>query len=261
MIVNLPTEQNLVVLEGWITDNKETQHVRLTRSNSFSGVINPSIEDASVSVQMRKKGSFSYSHTQNGTYLSNTPFTGQLHQEYRVTVTLSSGEIIKSQWSKMLPRTEIVLLSVDSFEENDRENSGQTKTIFFPKIIARDSSGVDNYYRWVFYKHDVMLTHPEPVTLQSDRFFDGNFIPNLFDRFEYNEREEIKVELHSINKDAYDFLNLLKSQINTLGLGSYARTTPATVNGNLTNLTNPEKTILGFFGTTSISVDSTIVIN
>ncbi len=256
VVIELPDEQNLLVLEGWVTDVHHRQYVRLTQSNNFSGDVNPGIADAAVTVQQRSGSTYSYSHVEEGRYLSDSPFSGTPNEEYRVVATLSNGDVLRSDWNLMLPKTDIVLLSVDSFEENDPDNPGQTVTIFFPRITARDSADYTNYYRWILFKNNERVREPESIVLQNDRFFDGNFIPNLFDQFEYRAGDEIKVELHSITKETYDFLNLLRSQITTLGAA--ASTTPAVVNGNVVNLSSPDEIVLGYFGTTTISADSTL---
>lgn len=259
VLIELPDEQNLIVVEGSVTDALVNQSIKLTRSNSFSGQINPNIEDASVMVEDNIGNSFSYQHTERGTYLSNDPYQGIRGNEYRVIITLANGDLIQSEWSVMPPNTRIVLLSVDSFEENDPLQPNQDVTIFFPRITARDSAEFPNYYRWIFYKNGVRLTEPESITIQNDLFFDGNFIPNLFDEFEYLEGEEMTVELLAINRSTFDFLELLKAQITTLG--SSVRTTPANVSGNLTNLTNPSFVVLGHFSALSVSTESTIAEN
>jgi hypothetical protein len=129
--------------------------------------------------------------------------------------------------------------------------------IYFPRITARDSANYENYYRWILYSNGFQITVPESIILQNDRFFDGNFIPNFFDDFEYSFGNNMKVELHSITKETFDYLNLLRSQTTTLSAAS--STTPAIVNGNIFNLSNSSETILGYFGTSAISADSTIV--
>ena len=256
VIIDLPPEQNLLVVEGWVTDKVETQYVRLSRSNSFLGDPNPIIADAIVTVQQRNGNAQTYSYSGDGFYFSDSPFAGEKDQEYRVNLVLANGELIRSDWDKMQASTEIILLSIDNFDDNDPENPNQTKTFFFPRITALDSSNFDNYYRWVFYRNDVRVVEPESITLQNDLFFDGNFIPNLFDSFEFEAEDEVKVELQSITEETFDYLNLLKAQITTLGAA--ASTTPAIVNGNIFNVSNPDETILGYFGTRAISLDSAI---
>jgi len=257
VVIPLPDEQNLLVVEGWLTDMVERQNIRLSRSNSFSGVVNPIIDDATVLVQSRNSPSQTYSYTQDGRYRSDNAYRAVKGEEYRLSVLLQNGDLIRSTWTPIESNTDIVLLSVDSFVDKDPENPGQNRTFYFPRITARDSANYKNYYRWMLYKGGVQLTDPESIILQNDRFFDGNFIPNLFNDYEYSLGDNMKVELHSITKEAFDFLNLLKSQTTTLSAA--ASTTPAIVTGNITNFTNPDEIVLGFFGTRSISADSVIV--
>lgn len=257
VIIPLPEEQNLLVVEGWLTDKVERQYVRLSRSTSFSGGLNPTIEGATVLVQAKNSPSQTYSHTAGGRYLSDAPYRAVKGEEYRLSALLPNGDLIRSTWTPIENKTDIVLLSVDSFVDKDPENPSQNITIFFPRITARDSVNYQNYYRWMLFKNGIQLTDPESIILQNDRFFDGNFIPNLFDDYEYAVGNNMKVELHSITKEAFDFLSLLKAQITTLSAA--ASTTPAIVNGNITNFTNPDEIILGFFGTRAISADSVVV--
>lgn len=256
VVIELPSEQNLLVVEGWITDTVEEQYVRLSQSNSFSGTINPVIEDATVLVQTRNGASQTYSYSTDGRYLSDSPYEGVKGEEYRLSIVLANGDLIRSTWTGVESRTSIDLLSVDSFEENDQDNPGQTITIFFPRITARDSADYENFYRWKLFRNGQQITIPESIILQNDRFFDGNFIPNLFEDYEYSLGDNIQVELHSITKEAFDYLSLLKSQTTTLSAAS--STTPAIVNGNISNISSPNETVLGFFGTRAISTQTGI---
>ncbi len=257
VVIPLPGEQNLLVVEGWLTDAVERQYVRLSRSNSFSGPTNPVIEDATVLVQLRNGPSQTYSYVGGGNYLSDNPYRGIQGEEYRLSIVLPNGDLVRSTWTTIESTTQIVLLSVDRFEENDPDNPGQTKTVFFPRITARDSANYQNYYRWMLFRNGNQLTDPESIILQNDRFFDGNFIPNLFDAYEYSIGDNMEVELHTITKEAFDYLSLLKSQTSTLSAA--ASTTPAIVNGNISNVSKPEEMVLGFFGTRAISSASQVV--
>lgn len=256
VVVPLPNEQNLLVVEGWITDKVEHQYVRLSRSNSFSGSINPIIEDATVLVQTRNGPSQTYAYIGEGNYLSDNPYQAVEDEEYRLSVVLQNGDLVRSTWTTIESITEIVLLSVDNFPGRDQD-TGEPKTIYFPRITARDSANYENFYRWMLFKNGVQLKEPESILLQTDRIFDGNFIPNDFGDYEYELGDLMVVELHSITKEAFDYLSLLKSQTSTLSAA--ASTTPAIVNGNMTNISKPDEIVLGFFGTRAVSVKSTTV--
>ncbi|MEQ9467532.1 MAG: DUF4249 domain-containing protein [Ekhidna sp.] len=250
VVVDLPDPQNLVVVEGWLSDIPSNQAIRLTRSTAFSnqGSVTP-IEDAEVIVQSRSGDVFRYSYTSDGYYHSDSVFGGTSGEEYRLRIVLDTLEI-RSDWDQMSTRVPIENLRVESFQENDPNNSDQQITIYYPKINTRDPQGIRNYYRWIFLRNGDMITEPEPITVQDDRLFDGNLIPNNFQNFEYDSGDEMTVQLQAISSDAYDYLDLLRSQITTLGTSS--GTTPAIVEGNLFYL-NDERPVLGFFGTVAVS--------
>lgn len=256
VVIELPPSQNLIVVEGWVTDIEQTQSIRLIRSNGFldKNPVQP-IEDAEIRVERRNGGFQLYGYEGNGYYQSESPFAANSDLEYRVVINLTNGDLIRSDWDKMPRKTKIDGISVRSFEENDPDNSGQQITLYYPKMEVTDSANISNFYRWVFYNGRERYTEPESITLQDDRFFDGNLIPNTFDEFSYEEGDSIIVNFQSITSNTFNFLQLLKSQIATLGTSSI--TIPAVVNGNLTNL-NSQEQVLGYFGTVAVSADTII---
>ncbi|MEO9483767.1 MAG: DUF4249 domain-containing protein [Ekhidna sp.] len=254
VLVELPPSQNLVVVQGWLTDSLGNQPVRLTRSNGFSdNALVPVLENAQIIVQSRNGAVFTYTYQSNGYYDADTPYKGDPGTEYRLRIILEGVEI-RSEWDKMPEAVSIGNLQIDSFEENDPDNTDQQITIFYPKITTSDPVNRENYYRWVFYKNDQIFNTPEPITIQNDRLFNGNLIPNNFQIFGYDSGDEMTVQLQSISSNSHDYLSLLKSQITTLGTSS--GTTPAIVNGNLFYLDDSDEIVLGYFGTVSSSVQT-----
>ncbi|MEP1032949.1 DUF4249 domain-containing protein [Ekhidna sp.] len=254
VIVELPASQNLVVVQGWLTDSLGNQSIRLTRSNGFSEdtQVVP-IETAQVIVQSRFGEVFNYIYNSDGFYIADTPYKGTSGTEYRVRIVLDTIEI-RSEWDEMPKAISIGDLQVDSFEENDPNNSDQQITIFYPKITTTDPVNQKNYYRWVFFKNGETYTEPEPITIQNDRLFDGNLIPNNFQIFGYDSGEEMTVQLQSISAASHAYLSLLKSQITTLGTTS--GTTPAIVTGNLFYVDDDSQLVLGYFGAISSSAET-----
>ncbi len=257
VVVDLPPAQNLVVVQGWLSDSLGNQPIRLTRSNGFSAEtpVVP-IESAEVIIQARTGEVFTYDYRSDGYYDSETPFSGTIGVEYRLRVIVDGLEI-QSQWDQMPASTSLGILQVDSFEENDPNDTDQQITIFYPKITTSDPIDQENFYRWVFYKNGEVFNEPEPITIQSDRLFDGNLIPNNFQIFGYDSGDEMTVQLQSISSSSHSYLSLLKSQITTLGTSS--GTTPAIVAGNLFYVDDSSQQVLGYFGTLSSSVGSVIV--
>jgi len=259
VVVGLPPAQNLVTVQSWITDLEERQEVRISRSNGFADRNEVQIiEDASVVVQSRTGQTFLFSHNQDGLYTSNDEFAGEPGTEYRLRIQLNDGEEIRSAWERMPQQVAINSISVNSFEENDPENPNEQFTVFFPKVDAIDPENQNNFYRWVFFRNNLRYVEPESITIQNDRFFDGNLIPNNFQSFGYEPQDTIIVNLQSINREAYDFLALLRSQITSLG--TTVGTTPAIIEGNLAFLSEDQsEEVLGYFGTIAVSADTVIV--
>ena len=259
VVVNLPDSQRLVVVEGGVSEVVSQQYVRVTRSNGFSDQ-NPIIpvEDADVIVQNETGDVFFYSYDSDGYYRSNMQFSGILGIRYRVRILLNNGKEIRSEWERMRDAVPINSLTVESFLQNDPENPGDQILIYFPKIRVIDPQGVQNYYRFIFFKNGQLYTEPEFITIIDDHFFDGNLVPNNFESFAYQREDELIIQFQSISSEMFKYLRLLKSQITTLGTSS--GTTPIVINGNL-KYNSPEQTeiVLGYFGTVAASADTIIV--
>lgn len=257
VFIDLPAPQNQIVVEGWVTDSLGRQPIRITRSNAFSSDIAfTPIEDAQVIVQSRDGDVFSYSYSQEGYYEAETEYQGISGKQYRVRIVLDTMEI-RSEWDKMPDLVPIQELEIASFEENDPDDSDQQIIIYYPKITTQDPEGQQNFYRWIFYKNGVVFNEPEPITIQNDRLFDGNLIPNNFQNFDYESSDEMTVQLVSVSQRAHGFLSLLRSQITTLGTSS--GTTPAVVTGNVFIVGNQSEQVLGFFGAVAGSYATEIV--
>lgn len=254
VIVDLPTAQNLIVVQGWVTDSLGNQPIRIIRSNSFaSDSAVHIVENAQVIVQSKEGDIYPYSYESNGFYFSNNTYRGKNSVEYRVLIAIDTLEI-RSDWDKMPKNVPIENLQFDSFEENDPDNSNQQITIFYPKISSRDPENSTNFYRWIFYKNGEVYNDPDPIVIQNDRLFNGNLIPNNFQNFGYDSRDEMTVQLVSISESAHNYLKILRSQITTLGTSS--GTTPAVVNGNLFFTNSIDEQVLGFFGAVAESTET-----
>ncbi len=259
VVIALPAAQNLITVESWLTSIEEIQRVNLSRSNGFSDSLKVQpITSASVRIRSLADDHFLFLHRANGMYESIEPFSGQIGVEYKLIISLPDGKEILSHWQIMEEQVPINALTVSSFRENNPQNPTQQFTVFFPKISARDPETTANTYRWIFYKNRTVYAKPESITVQNDRLFNGNLIPNDFMSFSYDEGEEIIVELQSISQKSYNYLTLLKSQITSLGTAG--GTTPTSIDGNLFySSPSINEAVLGYFGTATISRDTVMV--
>ena len=249
--MDLPAPQNLIVVEGWVSDSLGRHPIRITRSNGFADDNSVLlIEDAQVTVESKNGDPIEYAYNSNGYYEANIDFKGVSGMEYRVLIELDTFSI-RSEWDEMPEKVLLENLQVDSFQDNDPDDPDRQITIYYPKITTPDPANQSNFYRWLFFKNGERFNEPDPITIQNDRLFDGNLIPNNFQNFDYEIGDEMTVHLLSISPNSFNYLSLLRSQITTLGTSS--GTTPAVVNGNLTYVNDPNGQVLGYFGTATMS--------
>lgn len=253
--IDLPDAQELVTIEGWLTNEEEIQRIRITRSNSFtSGDTSNYIPNLDVYTISDIGEIMGYNYGKQGFYDSEEAYAGQIGTSYRLVVLLNDSVTVASEWENMLPPPDIIASAVQSFEERN-EVTGEIETLFFPRVFAIDSSGYSNFYRWRFYRNSISYEEPNPIAIQNDEFFDGNLIPNTFDEFSYQQGDTAIVKLISITRPAYTFLETTENLLNTLGTSSAS--TPSTIQGNFESNIR-DQVILGYFGTESLVKDTIV---
>ena len=254
--IELPNGQELFVVEGWITNQNKQHWVKISTTVPFddSRTENP-VEDAIVSIE-DNAGIFPMTHSSNGLYLTNT-FAGITARSYRVNIQLTTGEIIQSGWERLNPLMPIDTIKYDFFDEPNPE-TGEDIQIYFPIVVSSDPVNETNFYRYKGFRNGQLLNEPSELILLNDQFVNGaTSLPNFIPELRYSFEDTIQVELHSLTKASFQFLELLKSQ--TTSLGSSSGTSPAALIGNLENIDDVNQVILGFFGASAVSSDTTII--
>lgn len=254
--IELPDGTQLLVVEGWVT-NQEKQHwVKLSRTVPFDDNNSElAIEDAVVSINSEFI-SYPLTYSGNGIYLSDI-FAGIESSNYQLNIELITGDLIQSEWEQLYPVSPLESIEVSFFDDQDPE-TGEDIVVYYPVGIWDDPLEETNYYRYIGYRNDVLLNDPNELILINDQFVNGaDSLPHHMPELRYALGDEIKLELHSLSKSGFDFLELLKLQ--TTSLGSSSGTSPATLIGNLKNVTNENQIVLGFFGASSVSADSVLI--
>lgn len=247
--IDLPANASLIVVEGWITNSLEQQKIRISRTQNFN---EPSsdlfVTDANVSVTLLDSSNttFSYSLSADGSYRSDSTFSGVVRQFYSVQIILSEGDTINSPFQSMPSPVEIQEIIFDSFEERSLDDANVLIDVYFPIVFSQDPAERRNFYRYVMARNDTIFNTPQDIELLDDSAINGNLFPNEFRTFRYDFGDIASIELRSLNSGAFEFFKLLKSQ--TTSLGTSSGTSPASINGNLRNRSNPSQEVLGYFG-------------
>ena len=252
----IPDRNEVLVVEGWITNENKVHSVKLSRTVPFneSKSFSP-IDNATVHIE-DKVSSFSLSPSGKGIYLSDA-FAGIESRRYRVIIKLADGETIQSEWERLNPLMPIDTIKYEFFTDQDPE-TGEDIRVYFPIVVSSDPIDESNFYKYKGFRNDIILDEPNEIVLLSDQFVNGaNSLPNFIPEFRYSFADTIKVELHSLTQDGFEFMQLLKSQ--TTSLGSSSGTSPAALTGNLTNLDDNTRIVLGFFGASAVSTKTNII--
>ena len=250
--IDLPTNANLLVVQGWVTNELKNHEVVLTRTQGFNDQSGPSfVNNASVTVFDNQGEPFIFQQGRDGVYRSTRAFAGEIDALYKVEIILADGDTIDSPPVLMPRLVAIDSVAFNSEEEVSNENSNQVEIINFPVTFAQDPPDIRNYYRWKISRNDTLFDAPNDLELLDDSAINGNYFPNEFRSFRFESGDTLHVEMQSITEEAFDFLRLLKNQTTLLGTAS--GTLPATISGNLRNQTNEDQIVLGFFGCVATS--------
>jgi len=74
------------------------------------------------------------------------------------------------------------------------------------------------------------------------------------DRVRFTDKYLVRIEQHSLSREAFQFFKLLQEQLSING--DIFDPAPATIRGNMINLTNPEENVIGYFRASAVSIDS-----
>lgn len=257
--IDLPTNPDLVVVEGWISNQLTHQQILLSQTQAFNDQSGPTlINGAQVTVFNNLNEAFRFAQQENGSYQSTAPFQAMDSLFYRLEVVLSSNDTIISPFESVPRSVNIDSVTFRSAELRSNDNPNLIETIYFPVTFAQDPADIRNHYRWKISKNSILFNAPNDLELLDDSAINGNFFPNEFRSFQFDFGDVLNVEMQTISKGAFDFLNLLKSQTTLLGTAS--GTLPATITGNLRNKTDDTQIVLGYFGCFSSSTAELVLL-
>jgi hypothetical protein len=292
--INIDEEVNVLIVEGSITTLSGPYNIRLSRSakygNIFEGFVRPE-QRAKVSIRDSDGVSVSLSESSDGTGIYYTPddFLAVAGKSYSLLITLANGTDYTSLPEKIKRATDILELSAEftktplegnkiqtglkiyaTFQDNPEEknflmwkNNGTYQTVTFPEnFLARDPLGGPAIIPAP--KECCVICWVHELADRSIRLFkDNNVSGNLItaqaafiedDGVRFTDKYLVRIEQHSLTREAFQFFQLLEAQISING--DIFDPPPATIRGNMINLTNPDDNVIGYFRASDVSVDS-----
>ena len=191
-----------------------------------------------------------FTDNNDGNYITSD-FNPELNTDYKLDI-IYDGETYTS-FEKFK--------SVSSISNITQTISGGfNDSLIEVNIFFNDPVLEENYYL-VKFQEDVDLL-PTFIVLK-DEFTNGNEMTIFFEKDDddndfdaLNTGDIVNIELIGVSKQYYNYMSLLLDQ--TEGQGPFA-TTPAPVNGNCINASNPDKFAYGYFRLTEVDQETYVV--
>ena len=281
-----------LTIDGIITDQPGLHKVRLYYSLAASNLnFFPSQfpVDATVSILDDLGNQEALKYTSNGYFVSQAvTLQGTVGRSYFLKIVMSDGTTYQSlpELLKPVPRIDTVNVLFQQLPPGQNSTAGQ----FNVSINTRDPETKGDYYRWRWehyelrsYCSDTSISTGGPplwiyypcckglrswsitscetcINLLSDQFINGREITNqyiLSAPYDATSPYFVAIYQQSLTESAYKFWTTLNEQVSNTG-GIFDKP-PATVPGNIINVTNPKDQALGFFGASSLVIKPFIV--
>lgn len=260
--IDLKEGSTLMVIDAFITnDNSLPQKVRLTTTSPyFSNGNTPAVVSANVELRDLTNGKvYNFISAGNGDYIfspSVSDTLGVVNHSYELKVQHSGNTWLAYSVLKRTTRIDTILFE-DTPPGGLANNDPNVPKKYYPYLIARDTAGAKDFYWIKSYKNGRFFNDRRVVNVCEDAGggsgTDGlYFIPPVAffnitpPDTSFKTGDIATIEVLSLNRDAYDFLVQLTTQMNNASAGLFA-VTPENVRTNILNATGNSMKAIGFF--------------
>ncbi|MCD0471722.1 DUF4249 domain-containing protein [Flavobacterium sp. JAS] len=236
--VDLDTAPPKLVIEAAINWEKGTtgneQTIKLTTTTGYFENVIPTVSSAIVYIENSHNEKFNFIEVKKtGRYVCIN-FTPVIDEQYKLTVISRGNRYNATETLKSVaPITRI--------EQNNE--GGITGTDIELRAFYNDPGDADNYYLYKYlYSNKVTST----FYVDEDKFYQGNEFFSKSDDDDLEIGNTIEITHFGISKQYYNYMTILVS-IAGSNVGGPFQSPPATVKGNIINVTNKENYPLGYF--------------
>ncbi len=231
----LDTAETKLVIEGLITNQPGPYNIRLSNTKGYLDEGRTTgVNGALVIVSDNHGTTDTLKAIGDGLY-QTSKIQGTPGYTYFLKAIVSGKEYTaQSYMPTVSPIDSLTFEYKDSMHEEDKG--------YHPYIHFGDPAGKGNYYRLNVFINGILA--PDELAVLTDELYDGNY-GHADMGFAIQKGDRVKIELHGIDKPAYDFWLALVNQQNTAG-GPF-ESTPANAPGNISN------GAIGYFGASAVS--------
>jgi len=216
--------------------NQVMARVRLTTTKPFFSEQSSVVEDATVRVITEEGFVINLEYFREGLYTA--PFPVETNKDYILEIIYKDETYTATEQLELVPSLEFV-------EQNDE--GGFTGDEIELKAFFTDPANENNFYFFEGFSdrgavYDTFF----------DEFFNGNSIFGFYTAEDLEAGDDVRFRLYGVDEQFYNFMFTLLQQSTDQSGGPF-ETQPATVRGNVVNITNPENFPLGYFRISEVS--------
>jgi hypothetical protein len=271
---DIPKYNNILVVDGMITDLNESYYVDLTRSMPYED-IDPDRElGAEVIVTDDQGNVYEFTETSRGRYVSDpSTFQGQIGRSYQLHVVTSNGNEYESEWVvlRKVPEIDSLYWIFEEKETDDPDRMTEGVQVY---LSTEDPDNETWFYRWEWIEtweftapfiaaarptlhqcwrtensSDIEIATSKQLAVDAIKNHPLTFISQKTNRL--GIMYSILVRQYSLSKEAYSFWKQIE-EINQK-MGSLFDPTPMAILANIHSVTDPEIPVLGYFQASAVS--------
>jgi hypothetical protein len=254
--VDIPEGQPSLVVEGAVTDQPGPYVVRLTKTIPYFDERDlPPVPGAVLTLSDSEGQRETLRERSPGTYVTST-FRGKIGNRYILTIQAEGEEYRAETEIRRTP-------PIDSIRAEFRPATTLDEEGYYILYYGPELPGVGDYYRFKVFRNGRLLNRPSDLYVRSDELVDGRYIGaldlnnNQAEEVTFDRGDSIRVEMNSIPRDYFFFLNEIVTQLNNRGLFAAP---PANVRTNLLNVRGrTARQALGYFAGYTVRQDSLVI--
>ncbi len=233
-----------LVVDGGVTDEAIRHTVKISEtSNYFSSDAQPKVSGAIVSIS---DGVYvvSLNETSPGIYQTDSTYKGEIGKTYTLNIRYKNEDYTASSILKYVTPIDSISFAPDFNKPNST----------MVNLWAQEPATIGEYYMWNYYVNGKIMTDSiRNITFASDEMVNGNYMTGfpIYSMKDIVPGDSVTLEMRSISKEYYTFVSALFSEI--FGAGNPFSGPPSNVKGNIFNVTNKEKDVMGFFIASAVS--------
>lgn len=271
--IAIPDFERQLVIEGWYGNQQAQNYVRVYYSSPFiSGIRSPQYTAAPVDqvyVEDDEGRQIYFRRVQDYTYATNDYFPVEAGKQYRLVVSLTTGETYQSEYEVMPPLVEISDITASAYEalysiSTEGSSFTQIRTFASVKATITDpghgelgyffrTSGISEDY--TFSMNDncactCYTSNPNVFNkmnlLDNEPFIDRTFQQTIADIPLYSlGRYFVETNMRTVSKENLSYLQQVDLQQKSTG--SIFDPAPFRIRGNISKSDDPSRFVLGNF--------------